>query len=108
MPSKKYYFFWFLSIFLVLGFLINEFRPLTFGEARRLATARMQRYTTAFPLDSSSLKGPEPTTPPIGQPYAFEWSYGEMKYYIWVEKSGRTHITRETDAERLAASLPEY
>jgi hypothetical protein len=49
----------------------------------------MKRAANVFPIDYSSLKGPEPTTPPIGQPYAFEWSYGQMKYYVWMEKSGR-------------------
>jgi len=106
MPSKKYYFFWFLSIFLVLGFLINEFRPLTFGEARRLAIARMKRSANGTPIPYSFLKGPEPTTPPIGLPYAFEWTYGQhSRYYVWVEKNGRTHVT-DGDSERIRQ--PEY
>jgi hypothetical protein len=94
MPSKKYYFFWFVSIFFIVAFLINEFRPLTFGEARRLAIARLKRYTSGDVIKYSFLKGPEPTTPPSGIPYAFEWSYGQdSRYYVWVEKSGRTHVT---------------
>ena len=106
MPSKKYYFFWFLSIFLVLGFLINEFRPLTFGEARRLAIASMQRDTKGDVIKYSFLKGPEPTTPPSGVPYAFEWTYGQGRYYVWVEKNGKAHV--DWDGDRKRFEPPEY
>lgn len=105
MPSKKYYFFWFLSIFLVLGFLINEFRPLTFKRAEKLATAKMERFAKSEHFDIRLLKGPEPTTPPNNVPYMFQWTYkhkyGELKLDVWVAKDGYSKLSWDGDLEHL-------
>jgi hypothetical protein len=104
-PSKKYYFFWVLAIFLLAAFLVNEFRPLTYEGAEKLATAKMERFAKSEHFDIRLLNGPEPTTPPNNVPYMFEWTYkhkyGELKLDVWVAKDGYTKVIWEGDLEHL-------
>src|SRR5258706_11496668 len=107
MTSKKYYFFWFLSMFVFLGTCTYVFWPLRLNsqKAEELATAQLRRFAKSDGFDIRLLNGPEPTTPPVNVPYMFEWAYrdktGEIKLYVWVAKDGYTKVIWEGDIDRL-------
>jgi hypothetical protein len=88
-----------------LEHLRKEFRPVTFQEAKNLATARMQSYAKDENYDLSLFKGPESITPPISIAYEFDWTYrdkeGDVKLYISVEEHGSTILSYDGDLQRL-------
>jgi hypothetical protein len=113
MDFRRYYFFWFLSIVLVVGTLTYVFWPpknVTEEEAQVLATEEFHRRGQGSYFDVTRFAGPRPTRPPIGIPYGFEWTYkdreGEVKFYVWVEKHGTTWSNFDGNLERLR-SVPE-
>ena len=108
MDFRRYYFFWFFSIFVFLGTCAYVFWPtkdVTREEARELATEEFHRRGKGLYFDVSRFAGPQATRPPSGVPYGFEWTYkdreGEVKFYVWVEKHGTTWSNFEGDLERL-------
>jgi hypothetical protein len=98
------YFFWFLAVFLLAAFLVYQSRPLTYERAKRVATGQMERFAKSQNFDMRLLTGPEPTTPPGGTLYQFEWTYrhkyGVLKLDVWVSEDN-TKVTWDGDLEHL-------
>ena len=88
-----------------LEHLQREFRPVTFEEAKKLATAEMQAYVRDNKFDLSLFKGPKSTTPPLSIAYEFDWTHGdkeaEVRIMALVEEHGSVDITYEGDLDRL-------